>query len=319
MTPSFASRLAFVAVLLVALPGAAQGPPTAGFPVEPAGAGSAQAPAPAPTPATPTSSAAPSVPPAASQVPGPTAAPATSSAVPPPVPPPSSASVTPSAAAHPAAAPPNQPGSLEGFPPPEDAAALPPIYGRPQISFEKSPGWAVELDARGALGVLTGSAARGAFASGGGLLRGHYRYFELGFFYDHADDQSSGGTFSHLGGFAGAWLPYHNWVDFEIAAAFAARRYSDSDPRYGPNGYALTSPALSLMLGVSDRAASGNVGARVGGQLVVTGDLKQHDEPWSLEETNDAGEVVVATGKTHVGGVSISLVFTVGFDVGPAP
>jgi hypothetical protein len=211
------------------------------------------------------------------------------------------------------------PGELEGVPPPEDARALPPPPGLPEISFERSPGWAVELDGRAGIGVLTRSDARGAFAFAGGLLRGHYQYFELGAFYDHADSAQNGGTFWNASGFAGAWLPYHNWVDFELAAAFGVRHYTDPDPRYGPNGYAVNSPALSFMFGVSDRASSGNAGARVGGGLVFTEDLGQKTQAWTLNQTTDQGEIVTTTGTTHVGGFSASLVFTIGFDYGQGP
>jgi len=190
----------------------------------------------------------------------------------------------------------------------------------PEISFEEKPGWGVELDARGGLGVLAGSDARGAFAFGGGLLRGHYSYYELGLFYDHADSQATGGTFSHAGAVLGAWLPYHNWVDFEIAGAVGLRRYSDSDPRYGGGaGYVFNAPTLSLVLGVSDRARSGNVGGRVGGQLVFSEDIAQKTEPWLLQEMSDTGDVVNTSGNTHVGGFSASLVLVIGLDYGDGP
>ncbi len=196
---------------------------------------------------------------------------------------------------------------------------LPPPPWQPEISFEDNPGWGVELAARGGLGVLAGSDARGAFAFGGGLLRGHYRYYELGLFYDHADSQQTGGTFSHAGVVAGAWLPYHNWVDFELAAALGVRRYTDPDPRYGASGYAISAPTLSLLLGVSDRARSGSLGGRVGGQIVLTEDLKQKDEPWMLQEMTDSGDVVTTSGITHVGGFSASLVLVIGLDYGDGP
>jgi hypothetical protein len=177
----------------------------------------------------------------------------------------------------------------------------------------------VGLALRGGIGVLAGSDARGAFAFGGGLLRGHYGYFDFGLFYDHADSQSNGGTFSHAGAVLGAWLPYHNWVDFEIAAALGVRHYTDSDPRYGVSGYTLDAPALSLVLGVSDRAHSSNLGGRVGGQLVLTQDLKEKDEPWLLEEMGDSGELVTTRGITHAGGFSASLVLVIGLDYGNTP
>ncbi len=190
---------------------------------------------------------------------------------------------------------------------------------REPIGFERAPGWAVGVEGRAGLGFLTHSDARNAFAFAGGVLRGHYSYFELGGFYDHADSTASGGTFSHAGGFAGAWLPYHNWVDFDVALGFGVRRYSDDDTRYGPNGYVVNSPALSLSAGVSDRAHGENFGARVGGQIILTQDLGQKTKNWTLNESDNQGNVFTTTGSTHVGGFSASLVLTIGFDYGKSP
>jgi hypothetical protein len=189
----------------------------------------------------------------------------------------------------------------------------------PEIHFEDQPGWAVGLDARAGIGILTRSEARGSFAFAGGLLRAHYHYLQIGGYYDHADDSTSGGTFSSFGGFAGAWLPYHNWVDFEAAVGLGARRYSDSDSRYGNGGYTQSGAALSLILGVSDRAHGDRFGGRVGGQLVLTDDLSQHDRPWSIIAPDESGNAVTTSGTTHVGGLSLALVFTIGLDFGETP
>lgn len=206
-----------------------------------------------------------------------------------------------------------------GAPPPDDAVALPSPPVRQPIYLESKPGWAVELAARGGVGALAGADSRGAFVFGGGLLRGRYKHYELGAFFSKSDVAESGGGFTHFGGFAGAWLPYHNWVDFEIAAAFGSRRFEDTDPRYGPGGYSFGMPALSLILGVSDRARAGKVGGRVGGQLEVTGDLGQKDRAWSFSEEVAPGEIVETKGVTHVGGLSVALVFSIALDYGEDP
>ncbi|HWP04227.1 MAG TPA: hypothetical protein VNN72_00735 [Polyangiaceae bacterium] len=211
---------------------------------------------------------------------------------------------------------------LGAHPPPDDAVALRPTGPeREPIYFEKDPGWAIELAARGGLGALAASDARGAFAFGGGLLRVRYKHYELGGFGDKSDNADAGGGFTHFGGFAGAWLPYHNWVDFEVAAAIGSRHYTDPDPRYGSGGYSLGLPALSFIVGVSDRARSGNrgIGGRVGSQIVMTGDLGQKDVPWHFLQQSSTGEVVETKGSTHVGGVSVSLVFTLAIDYGEGP
>jgi hypothetical protein len=106
-------------------------------------------------------------------------------------------------------------------------------------------------------------------------------------------------------------------VDFEVAARVGGRRFSDTDLRYGPTGYKLWSPALGLVLGVSDRAAKGTWGGRIGSQLVATYDLKQRDRPWQVSSLDpETGLASVASGKSHVGGFSIQLVVTLGFDAG---
>jgi len=184
------------------------------------------------------------------------------------------------------------------------------------IYFEKEPGWAVELAARGGIGALAGSGARGAFAMGGGHLRARFKHYQFGGFFMKSDDADAGGGFTHFGGFAGAWLPFHNWVDFDVAAALGSRRYQDPDPRYGPNGYSFGMPALSLILGVSDRAHSEHVGGRIGGQIELTGDLGQKDRAWSFVETGPDGLPVETHGTTHVGGFSVSLVFSIALDYG---
>jgi hypothetical protein len=218
--------------------------------------------------------------------------------------------------AHPPAEPPGTNlGLLNGAPPPADSVDLrAPVLDK--IYFERDAGWAVELAARGGFGGMARSDARNFFAFGGGLLRAHYRFFQVGGFFDKSDDSERGGGFMHFGGLAGAWLPYHNWVDFELALAFGSRRYEDPDPRYGPHGYSIGMPALSFIAGVSDRARSGNVGGRFGGQLIVTGDMNQKDRDWRFVEQGPGGELLQATGTTHVGGVSVSFALTIGLDYG---
>jgi hypothetical protein len=186
-----------------------------------------------------------------------------------------------------------------------------------EIEFEDNPGWSIGLDAYAGLSTLFGTDTRGAYSMAGGLLRARYRYYEGGFYYEATDTLSGGGDWQNFGGFAGAWLPYKNWVDFEIAARLGSRRFSDLDSRFGTGGYRLSSPALGLVLGVSDRASSGGWGGRIGSQLVATYDLKQRDRAWRVSSTDpDTGIEQVASGTSHVGGLSIQLVVTLGFDAG---
>jgi len=226
--------------------------------------------------------------------------------------------VTPAPPPPSAASPETRSFGLTGAPPPLDAADLR-VPVREPIVFEKEPGWGVSLGARGGLGGLAGSGARSFFAVGGGFLRARYRHFQVGGFFDKSDDSDVGGGFWHAGGFAGAWLPYHNWVDFELALALGSRTYSDSDTRYGPGGYSIGMPALSFIAGVSDLARAGKVGGRFGGQFIVTGDFKQQDRPWTFVEHDATGERFETNGTTHVGGVSVQFAFTAALDYGDGP
>lgn len=186
-----------------------------------------------------------------------------------------------------------------------------------EITFEDNPGWSFGIDAYAGLSTLLGTDTRGAYSLVGGTMRGRYRYYAAGAYYEATDSLAAGGDWQNVGGFVGAWLPYRNWVDFEIAARIGGRGYSDSDLRFGPSGYKLWSPALGLALGVSDRAGSGRWGGRIGSQLVMTYDLKQRDRAWRLSSRNPTtGAESVAAGTSHIGGFSVQLSVTLGFDAG---
>jgi hypothetical protein len=186
-----------------------------------------------------------------------------------------------------------------------------------EIVFEDNPGWSMGLEGYAGLSTLFGTDTRGAYSLAGGTLRGRYRHYAAGGYFELTDSLSGGGDWQNFGGFAGAWLPYRNWVDFEIAVRLGGRRYSDSDLRFGPGGYKLWTPALGLALGVSDRAAKGRWGGRVGSQLIATYDLKQRNRPWQVSSRDpNTGMENVASGSSHVGGLSLQLVVTLGFDAG---
>lgn len=315
-------------VLLAASGARAQQPPTAGFPVDSASPPSASPPATAPAPATPAPAPTPSAPAPAAPVPGPPgSAPATAPAPEAPAAPPAPAPATPAAptatpapAPDAAAPPPPAPGipfTTWAAPRPVDGGAVPQRPTLVEIELADDPGWSIGLDAFAGLSTLFGTDTRGAYSLAGGTLRGRFRYYEAGAYFEATDTLSGGGSWQNVGGFAGAWLPFRNWVDFEIAARLGGRRFIDRDLRFGSSGYELWSPALGLVLGVSDRAAKGTWGGRIGSQLVATYDLKQRDRPWQLTSVDaDTGAERVTFGKSHVGGFSLELVVTLGFDVG---
>jgi hypothetical protein len=120
-----------------------------------------------------------------------------------------------------------------------------------------------------------------------------------------------------FGGLAGLHAPYSRWVDFDASLGLAARRYTDTDPRYGPGGYALTNTLLVWRVGVSDRSSESLLGARVGAQLVGSIDLERKEAPWQRVLNADTGEHTIVKGVTRLGGVSMGLLLAVGFDVGP--
>jgi hypothetical protein len=47
--------------------------------------------------------------------------------------------------------------------------------------------------------------------------------------------------------------------------------------------------------------------------------LGQKDVPWRYLQESSTGEVVETKGSTHVGGVSVSLVFVIALDYGEGP
>lgn len=227
----------------------------------------------------------------------------------------------PSAAPSAAAAPPPTEIGFGAAPPPEDSTELERVNPLVEISFETKPGWAVGLDVYGGLGALLGTDTRGSYAFGGALLRGRYRYYEIGGFYELTDDPlTSAGAFTAFGGFIGAWLPYRNWVDFEGAVGIGSRTYRDADPRFGPDGYEVSGATLNVRLGVFDRVGLGGAfGGRIGGQILGSYDLSQHDVPWEFSTTEPDGVVVTTRDKSHVGGLSIGLAISIGLDVGQGP
>lgn len=197
---------------------------------------------------------------------------------------------------------------MDGGPDPAWAA-------RGGFQLESDPGWSASLGGYGALVALFGTDTRGAFSVGGGTLRGRYSHYTLGGYYELTDRASGGGQWQAVGGMAGVWLPFRNWVDFEVAARVGVREFWDEDPRFGATGYKSSSPTLGLSLGVSDRAGHGLVAGRIGGGFVLSYDLSQRDEPWRYLIPTEDGDPIVRTGNAHIGGLSAALVLELMLDV----
>jgi len=205
-------------------------------------------------------------------------------------------------------------------PPPENVPpAAPPVDPVWPPRLVQKPGVFGGVEAYGGLLAAGGADTREAYAILGGQLRVRVDYYEFGGWYDVSDrgkQQQDG--FSSFGGFLGAWRPYSDWVDFEIAASVGARNYTSDDTRYGDNGYEHSSATLGLRLGVSDRTSSFSaLAARIGGQLLFSYDLSSDDKPWVVESDND-GVPSTESGVTNVGGFTLGLALVLGFDYGKA-
>jgi hypothetical protein len=175
------------------------------------------------------------------------------------------------------------------------------------------------LSAYGGLTALFNVDIRGAYSVAGGLVRARYGYLTAGAYYELTDSpETRTGEWWGAGGFAGAWLPYRNWVDFQLALRAGLREYTDNDARFGSGGYRLGGPALGLSLGVSDRSNTGTWAGRIGGAVIAMYDLDQHEQPWRTETVYDSEEdPIVRTGVSHVGGLSIGLFVELGLDLQP--
>lgn len=181
-----------------------------------------------------------------------------------------------------------------------------------EVRLEAPPGFSLGLGAYGGLALVMTQDESHPHTIAGVLSRARYGYVEVGAsleFTERTQDE-----WRAIGGFIGAWLPYRNWVDFELAGGFAFRRYLNSDPRYGSGGYDVRCPAFTLRLGVSDRSSEALFGARVGGEIVAAMDLGAKEAQWRYE-LGSGGDATVFRGSTPVGGFSIGIAVSTGFDV----
>lgn len=182
--------------------------------------------------------------------------------------------------------------------------------------LDPDPGWSAALGGYGALVALFGTDTRGSYSVGGATLRGRYSNYVLGGYFELSDEAKEGGYWRAAGGMAGVWLPFQNWVDFEVAARAGIREFSDDDVRFGPSGYQKTSPTVGLSLGVSDRAGTGALAGRIGGAFIATYDLSQYDQSWRDEVfAGEDEDPIIRTGESHVGGFSFALALELALDL----
>jgi hypothetical protein len=207
----------------------------------------------------------------------------------------------PPAAPTPAAPPPAAP-SRDAPPPPE-----------PWPVLRASPGWGADVNAFAGLAMPARSDTQSAHGLVGGLARVRWSYLQLGGSYEVTDDLSEG-RWRSIGGFAGVWLPFRDWLDLEAATGLAWRTHSSAETRYGPDGYEVSSPALTLRVGASGRTSESRYAARVGGALFAAMDLSPETVPWTFEHGPLTDRRTI-TGEQPVGGFTFGLLLAVGFDV----
>lgn len=190
-----------------------------------------------------------------------------------------------------------------------EAQPLPVI---PEPEIEPAPAWSAAIDVFAGFGVLAPSSELESHSTVGGLTRLRFRNIMIGGFAEYSDYPSARAV--HVGGALGGYLPYRYFVDFEGWAGFGLRRYSDDDIRYGAGGYEFSTPALSLRVGISDRAGD-VLGGRIGAQLAFSQDLSSAEIPWEIapSDQNPEGH----SGIKDVGGTTIQMLFVLGLDVAP--
>jgi hypothetical protein len=201
---------------------------------------------------------------------------------------------------------------------PDDAGELQaPVLWPLEPEFDRAPGWSIGLDAYAGFAVLGTSDGGYSHAFLGGLSRFQWSYLQIGAFIETTDGGEQ--HWRSIGGFAGAFIPFRHWVDFEFAAGAAARTYREDSFRYGPDGYEATTPALTFRAGFSDRSLDGLFGFRLGGHLTGAIDLDRQERAWRYELETTEGDVRSVSGATKIGGVSVGIAVTAGFDIGRKP
>jgi hypothetical protein len=182
--------------------------------------------------------------------------------------------------------------------------------------------WAGSLEAYGGLLLQATSGGDRPHAFGGLQLRARHHYLQAGAFIDTTDSGEASALrettqehFRTLGGFVGVWLPYTNWVDVDASVGAGSRLYRNPSSLYGPDGMRETTTAILFRLGVSDRSSEGVFGVRAGAALVASVDLSPRDVTFTRKFTRQDGTPGESTGTTPIGGVSIGLLITAGFEL----
>jgi hypothetical protein len=176
------------------------------------------------------------------------------------------------------------------------------------VRMEEPPRWSAALGAYGGLGLHFGADLPIAHDVGGGRLVVTLGHAELGAYGELAE--LPGGYLNTFGALVGGYLPMHNFVDLDGGVGIALRRYLDCGAGSScAFNEAFSTPALSLKVGISDRAG-GRFGVRVGSELRATFDLGRKSVHWTVPVGLEGG----ISGVNHYGGSSLVLLMGVAFD-----
>jgi hypothetical protein len=192
------------------------------------------------------------------------------------------------------------------------AVALPAAAEQPEatIHVAQPPTLSVGLDGYAGMGVLANGSRADASALGGGMLRLRSSYAQIGGFMEAANLPTD--TLQGFGGFMGGWLPFANWLTFDLMLGAGRHTYDNPDRRYGPDGYQVRSWFGTLRLGVSDRT-HGILGLHTGAMLFASLDFTPTNIAWRYGLANDPTKQV--TGLRRVGGFALGVAVSAGFDV----
>jgi hypothetical protein len=220
-----------------------------------------------------------------------------------------------------AAAPPEPPDEYDAAA--EDTQPVPTSTG---FHIDSPSKLGFGLEGYGGVATAFNSGPERAHALGGGLARFRLHYFQIGGTFeitDTGEDKTFDATpldrWRAVGGFAGVLLPFERWITLDASVGLGVRTYLNSSAIYGDHGLSTSLTALTFRVAVSDRMTHKLIAPRIGAGLNVSADLSGVDAPWTRREVATDGSVSVTKGTTPIGGVSIALVVTAGFELGGRP